>query len=149
MLIQRPSGRFCCSAVTSKEVCTFVETPGFHGIMKLPQRKKRSYSMGQYFYYSLADASEGFRPNGLKVMEHSYVGNADVFHFFLRLVDKESLLASFISSVINTSSLDDLLGSWAGKAVAHAGDYEEVEEGQKNIYEKLSDASKCRAQNQF
>lgn len=105
--------------------------------------------MGQYFCYSLADASEGFSPSGLKVLEHSYVGNADVFHFFLRLVDKESLLASFISSVINTSSLDDLLGSWAGKAVAHAGDYEEVDEGQKTIYENLSDKAKGRAQNQF
>ena len=80
--------------------------------------------MGQYFKATAYDLVNGKKANienvdswdynnGSKLMEHSWVGNN-----YVNMVEK--LICS--------------TGRWYGKRIVWAGDYEEVEENEKNLY---------------
>jgi len=97
--------------------------------------------MGQYFKYARATGSEGFIPSGLKCLEHSYIGNTAVILYHLLLLDKKSRIADVIRQHLQGDAdvAKKLLGSWAGKPVVHAGDYENITKGNKNTFDKVTD----------
>jgi|GEM_PF-5810756 len=101
--------------------------------------------MGQYFKYAKSDASEGFQPDWIKCMEHSYVGNFSTFLYAMLLTDSDSNLAAMITRClqkrfsVNHEALQQIIGRWALQKTQHAGDYADADpDFGENVYERIS-----------